>query len=493
MNLRIRRVTGILLICYTLLFIQLNVVQIVRADTYRENPANTRDIVREFTEARGTIRTGDGVVVALTVDVPGELERLREYPHGGLYAHLTGWFSLNYGATGLERQYHDVLAGTDAEIELQSVTDLFVDRDRTADLNLTIDHDVQRIARAAIGDREGAVVAIDTQTGAILAMYSFPTYDPGLFSSHDLRQVQEDRFTLVEDETDPLVSRAYATRTPPGSTFKVVTAAAAIDAGYASATSPVYEPTDGYVPPQTDRPIGNFGGSTCGGDLLEMMRVSCNTGIAEMAVGLGAGPLIRTAHEFGFNDDPMLDLDGVVESVTPPIDFFDDNIPLLAQSAIGQFEVAATPLQMAQVAAAVANDGVMMRPYLVESIVDSDGRTIETTEPEVAGTPIEFETALALQEMMELTAASGTATGLAFDGVAVAGKTGTAESGDAPTDAWIIGYAPAEQPRVAVAVMLSGEWVAQDLTGALHAAPVGRAVLQAALEALGVVDLDSGS
>lgn len=473
-----------LLGCYALLFIQLNVVQVVRADTYRDDPANTRDIVREFSEPRGSIRTADGIVVAQTVDVDSDLERLRSYPHGGLYAHVTGYMSLNYGASGLERQYQEVLSGTDREIDLRGLTDLFVDNDRTGDLTLTLHHEVQRIARAALGDREGAVVAIDTQTGEILALYSFPTYDPGLLSSHDLDQVREDRFALVTDDTDPLRSRAVSQRYPPGSTFKTVTAAAAVDAGYATTTSPVFPPSDAYVPPQTDRPIGNFGDSTCGGDLVEMMRVSCNTGFAELAVELGAGPLVRTAEAFGFNDESALDFDDAVGSVIPNEGFFDDNIPLLAQSGIGQFEVAATPLQMAQVAAAVANDGVMMRPYLVSRIDDSDGRQIDVAAPEVAATPIAFETALAVQEMLTVAASDGTAIGLGFDDVVVAGKTGTAEVGDAPTDAWIIGYAPAEQPRVAVAVMLRGSWVATDLTGGRDAAPVARAVLRAALEAL---------
>ncbi len=485
MNLRIRRVTGVILVLYTLLFLQLNIVQLVRADTYRDHPANTRDIVRQFSDPRGSIRTSDGVVVARTIDTEGELERLREYPYAELYAHITGYLSLNYGALGLERQYQSVLSGADNKIELRDLSDLFVDSQRTGDLTLTIDHDVQRVARAALGERAGAVVALDVQTGAILAMYSWPTYDPGLFSSHDLRQVQEDRFSLVADSENPLRSRAYQERYPPGSTFKVVTAAAALESGTATATFPVFAAASEFVPPQTDNPIGNFGGSTCGGDLTELLRVSCNTGFASLAVLMGADPLVDQAEAFGFNDDLGLDLDGSVESVMPAADFYDENIPLLAQSAIGQFEVAATPLQMAMIVAAIGNDGVMMTPHIVASVDDSDGRNISTTRHVVSRTPIEFATARTLARMLANVATNGTARNLAFDGVMVAGKTGTSESGFGdPTDAWLVGFAPVNEPRVAIAVFLEADETSGDLTGGADAAPVAREVLRSALEEL---------
>ena len=486
MNLRIRRVTAVLLGLYGLLFIQLNVVQLVKADTYNAHPANTREIVRQFGEPRGTIRTADGVVVAQTVDVDNNFERLREYPHADLYAHVTGYISLNQGAAGLERQLADVLTGDDAEIELQGLSDLFVESDRTGNVTLTIDHDVQRVARAALGEREGAVVAIDVHTGAILAMYSWPTFDPGLISSHNLAQAAADKATLDADPENPLRSRAFQERYPPGSTFKVVTAAAALESGAATPTSPVFDFVAEFTPPQTDRPIGNFGGSTCGGDLTEMLRVSCNTGFAELAIDMGASPLIETAERFGFNNDIAFDLDGAVESTIPNAGFYDDNQPLLAQSAIGQFEVAASPLQMVLVAAAIANDGVQMRPYVVASVDDSDGKRISTTEPEVGATPIEVSTARELTTMMEVVATTGTARNLGFDGVPVAGKTGTAERGPGePTDAWLIGFAPANAPRVAVAVLLQADVSTGDLTGGQDAAPIAREVLKIALEQLG--------
>ncbi|MCP3938587.1 MAG: penicillin-binding protein 2 [Actinomycetia bacterium] len=486
MNLRIRTVTAVLLGLYTLLFIQLNLVQLVRADDYRSHPDNTRDIVRQFSEPRGAIVTADGVVVAETVEVEGELERLREYPHGELYAHLTGYVSLNYGASGLESAFHAQLAGTDREIDLKSLSDLFVDRVRTADVVLTIDHSVQRIARAALGERNGAVVAIDTQTGAILAMYAWPTFDPNLLSSHDLDQAREDRFALVSDPEKPTRSRAFQERYPPGSTFKIVTAAAGLEEEVVTPAEPEYEVADEYLAPQTDHPITNFGDSSCGGNLTEMLRVSCNTGFAELGVQIGADALVAMAESFGFNSTPDIELAGVVESVVPSADFYDENIPLLAQSAIGQFDVAATPLQMALVAATVANDGVMLKPHLVAEVRDSEGTLVSSTDADAAATPIEFETARELSAMLENVAANGTARSLQFDDdIAVAGKTGTAEVGESDnTHAWIVGFAPADEPRVAVAVFLQGDVQTGPLTGGTHAGPVAREVMRAALEAL---------
>jgi len=483
-NLRIRRLTVGLLVLYTVLFVQLNLVQLVRADDYRTNEANTRDIVRLFSEPRGAISTANGRVIARSVEVEGELDRLREYPEGELYAHITGYLSLNFGASGLERERNDELAGTTQEIEIKSFSDLFIERDRTANLSLTIDHEVQRIARAALGDRKGAVVALDPRTGEILAMWSWPSFDPNQLSTHDLDAAAEARFTLLDDPDVPLRSRAYQERYAPGSTFKVVTAAAALDGGHATPSDPIYAVSDSYVAPQTDRPIMNFGDSLCGGDLTEMLRVSCNTGFAELGVTVGPDRMAISAGGFGFNDPSPIDLPNAAASVFPSAAFFTDNIPLLAQSAIGQFETSATPLQMAMVAAAIANDGVLLRPHLVSEVIDSDGRVVDRIRPEVIATPLTFKSAVELKAMLENVVANGTARSLAIDGVRVAGKTGTAElEGSVGTHAWIIGFAPVEDPRIAVAVFVEGDDTTGQQTGGTVAGPIAREVIRAALEA----------
>jgi len=483
-NLRIRRLTVGLLVLYVVLFVQLNLVQLVLADGYRTNEANTRDIVRLFSEPRGSISTSDGTVIARSIEVEGELDRLREYPEGELYAHVTGYLSLNFGASGLERERNDELAGTSQEIEIKSLSDLFVERDRTANLILTIDHDVQRTARAALGDKKGAVVAIDPRTGEVLAMWSWPSFDPNQLSSHDLGGASQAWLALLDEADVPLRSRAYQERYAPGSTFKVVTAAAALDGGHATPTDPILEVTDNYVAPQTDRPIMNFGDSSCGGDLTEMLRVSCNTGFAELGVIVGADRMAISAGGFGFNDPSPVDLPNAATSVFPSASFFTDNIPLLAQSAIGQFETAASPLQMVMVAAAVANDGVMMRPHLVSEVIDSDGRTVDSVGPEVIGTPITFSSAAELKAMLENVVVKGTAKSLAIEGVRVAGKTGTAEiEGSDGTHAWIIGFAPVDNPRVAVAVFVEGDDTTGQQTGGATAGPIAREVMIDALEA----------
>ncbi|HEC09221.1 MAG TPA: penicillin-binding protein 2 [Acidimicrobiales bacterium] len=483
MSRRIRHVALGLMVLYLVLFVQLNVIQLARSEELRADPANTREIVREFSEPRGSILTVDGEVLARSVSVEDELERLREYPDGELYGHITGFFSLNYGASGLERAFNAELAGTDNKVQLKTISDLFVDRDRTADVIITVRHELQRVARAALGDRRGAVVALDPRNGEILAMWSNPSFDPNRLSDHDLAAAAEARAELLADVDDPLRSRAYQERYPPGSTFKTVTAAAALESGVATPVEPVFPVTAEYLPPQTTRPITNFGGSSCGGDLTELLRVSCNTGFAALGVAVGPQVLSGTARDFGFNDELPLDLPGGVESVFPPADFFSDNLPLLAQSAIGQFEVAATPIQMALVAATIANDGVTMRPHIVSEVRDSDGALVSRTEPEVWATPISRDTAADLQQMLENVVVSGTARRLRIEGVRVAGKTGTAEFGSGEnTHAWIVAFAPVEDPRVAVVVFVQGDEETGQQTGGTVAAPIARQVLITALD-----------
>jgi len=483
MNLRIRQLTLGLIVMYAILFVQLNVVQLLRAEELRSHPANTRDIVRQFSEPRGEILTSDGRVIAQSVAVEGDLAQLREYPQGELYAHITGYVSLNFGASGLERALNDELSGATTEIEIKSFSDLFVERDRTADVTLTLNHELQRVARAALGDRKGSVVVLDPRTGEILALWSWPSYDPNLFSTHDLRDAAAARAELLADPNKPLLARSYQERFAPGSTFKTVTAAAALEAGAVTPTDPLFEVVTEYIAPQTDRPITNFGGAACGGDLTEMLQVSCNTGFAKLGVDIGADRLAITARAFGFNRTPTIDLPDPAESFFPKASFFENNGALLAQSAIGQFDTAATPVQMAMVAAAIANDGVMMAPHVVSQIVDSDGELIEETTPSVQSRPIGVETARQLSEMLENVVESGTASALQIPGVRVAGKTGTAELGDsAGTHAWIIGFAPVEAPRVAIAVIIEGDDLTGELTGGAVAGPVAVEVLRTALE-----------
>lgn len=483
MNRQIRRLGVGLIVCYVALFGALNWLQVVRADELNNDPRNTRPVVAAFSRDRGTIRTADGVAVARSVPVDTRFERLRTYPTGNLFAHVVGYFSFLYGTDGVERQYDDELAGRTARQQLQGLADLFAPRSRTADVTLTLRADVQQVARDALGEREGAVVALDPRTGAVLALWSWPSFDPNPLAGHDLDAARLARTLYLLDSRNPLRAASYRDRYFPGSTFKVVTAGAGLESGTVTAEAPVYPVERSWTPPQTTRPISNFGGSSCGGNLLEILRVSCNTAFARMGVDLGAQRMVTAAEAFGFNAEVPIDLPRPVRSVYPPVEAFTDDIPKLAQTAFGQNDVQATPLQMAMVAAAVANGGTILRPHVMGEIRDDEGTVLERTTPQVWRTPLSPASAAVLRDAMVGVVASGTGQAARIPGVTVGGKTGTAQLGTDPpsSHAWFIGFAPAEQPRVAVAVLVEAQPGVSEITGGRVAAPIARTVMEAVL------------
>ena len=479
------RLLGIgLMACFFLLFVQLNRLTVFQADELNDNPNNTREILRDFNQPRGTVETADGVVLAQSTPTEGgRFAYQREYPQGDLYAPITGYYSFTLGSAGVEKVYNDELAGRTIDISLQSIGDLFVDKDRVGNLTLTLRDDLQRVAAEQLGAREGSVVALDPRTGAILAMVSWPRYDPNLLSSHDTAAAAEIAEALDADPEKPRLARAYQERFFPGSTFKVVTAAAGIEHGGVTRDEPSYPVTNGYTAPGTTRPLRNFGGGSCGGSLFQILRVSCNTAFAQMGVETGPEGMIETAEAFGFNQDVPIDLTNPARSRFPTD--FERNLPALAQSAIGQNDVQATPLQMALVAAAVANDGVVMAPHVLDRVIDSDGNVIEEHDPEAWTTAMPPDTAALLREAMIGVVEGGTASRLAVPGFQVGGKTGTAQLGTDPprSHTWIIGFAgpPGEAPTIAVAVIVEGQEGASEATGGRVAAPIAQAVLQAYL------------
>ena len=482
MNRQIRRLGIALLVLFGALFVQLNVIQVLRAGTYNDNPNNTRAIVRDFSRPRGQILAADGTVLARSVPAEGRFERQREYPEGELFADVTGYFSFVAGADGVERTYNDVLAGRTSE-SADGIGDLLLGGPRTADVTVTIPAEVQRVARDALGSTRGSVVALDPRDGSILALWSFPSYDPSVLSSTDVEAAQAARQRLLEDESNPLLPASFRETYFPGSTFKVVTAAAGLSSGAVSVDGPSYPRSSEYVPPQTSTGINNFGGGTCGGALFAILRVSCNTAFAQMGVDLGADALVRRAEAFGFNGVPPLDLPAVEASPIGDAASFDANLPVLAMTAIGQNAVRSTPLQMALVAGGVANGGEVMVPHVMAEVRDEGGEIVDTYEPAVWSRAMSEADAAILTEAMVGVVADGTATGLAVPGVTTAGKTGTAQLGNGQSHAWIIGFAPAEAPRVAVAVIVEAQPGASEQTGGRVAAPIGRAVLEAALAA----------
>jgi peptidoglycan glycosyltransferase len=473
-----------LIVCFVVLFVQLNRLTVFQAAELNDNPNNTRDILRDFSQPRGSVTTADGVVIARSVPSGDRFEFQREYPEGPRFAHITGYYSFTLGSSGVEKTYNDELAGRTLDLAFQEIGDLFVDKDRVGDLTLTVRDDLQRVATEQLGQREGSVVALDPRTGEILTMVSFPSYDPNVLANHDTTAAAIAQELLDQSPEKPRLSRAYQERFFPGSTFKVVTATAGILHGGVTPEAPVYPTTSSYTPPGTVRPIRNFGGASCGGALFEILRVSCNTAFAQMGVETGPDPMIEVAEGFGFNQTVPIDLTRPARSNFPTD--FEQNLPALAQSSIGQNDVAATPLQMAMVAAAVANGGQVMTPHVLRDVRNPDGNVVDTYDPDVWTTAMDGATSDLMREAMRGVVESGTATRLAVPGFEVGGKTGTAQLGTDPprSHAWIIGFAgpPGEEPTIAVAVIIEGQPGASEQTGGRVAAPIAQAVLAAYLQ-----------
>jgi len=515
-NKRIGRLGMIFGVLYLILFVQLNRVQFFGAQRLRDNPINSRGLIREFGQARGRILTADGVVVARSVPGSGSFDYVREYPESDLFAHVTGYQSLNVGATGLEREYNDELSGTKLEQQVATIGDLFRHRDSTATLTLTIRDDVQRVARDALGERRGSVVAMDPRTGEILALWTWPSFDPNLLAATDGVAANKAYEDLLADPADPLLAKSYRELFFPGSTFKLVTATAALDTGRVTATTPVMPESNSYQPIPAGRPIANFAGETCGGNLFEILRVSCNTSFAEIgAEWVGPKAMIATAEAYGFNSVPPIDLPAAAASKFPtdygkrladvqhyrggtaeaggpaPIALPNgdvgiyENTARLAQASIGQNDVAATPLQMAMVAAAIANEGALMAPHVVSSVAAADGRVYSSYEPRIWRVSSSRTVAETMRRAMIEVAETGTATRLEIPGYVVGGKTGTAQLGTNPPNshAWIVGFAgPPDGPaEVAVAVIVEAQKGASEQTGGRVAAPIGKAVMEAVL------------
>jgi peptidoglycan glycosyltransferase len=482
---QIRNLGLFLAACYAALFVQVNRLTIFEAEGLREQPENNRTVERDFSSPRGSIVSADGQVLAQSIPTDDRFEFQREYPLGPLFAHVTGYFAFELGTTGVEDSYNGFLTGEDIGFDINQLDDLFVERDPVGDVTLSMRADVQAVAADALGDQEGSVVALDPRNGEIIALWSFPSYDPNELASHDFDAAEAESDRLNADPEKPTRSRVFQEREPPGSTYKVVTATAGIERGGVTRDDPSYPVTASYQPPGGGRPIPNFGGSSCGGTLFPILQNSCNTSFAQMGVDTGGPELQEISQGFGFDETIPFDVPGGVASVFPPAVVNDP--PTLAQASIGQNDVQATPLQMALVAAAVANDGEVMTPHVMREIRDDQGDLVEEFDANVWKRPMSASTAGLLREAMESVVTDGTAERLddGLDGFVVGGKTGTAQVGSSPpsSHAWIIGFAgpPGETPHVAVAVIVEGQPGLSEQTGGRVAAPIAAAVMQRAL------------
>ena len=497
MTKRIRTLGLVIMVLYAALFVKLNLVQVFQAKALNDRPDNTRSLQRDFNRPRGDIVTSDGTVVATSEARRAALRYQRVYPKGDLYAHTTGFFSFTLGSAGVERTYNDELSGMTPSLRLHELTGLFKETSSAGTVVLSLQDKVQEAARDALAGRTGSVVAVDPRNGSVLAMYSNPTYDPNALSNNNGAEARKAKDLLDAAPGKPLLARSYQDRFFPGSTFKIVTAAAGLTSGKVTETTPSYPVVTSYTPPLTTRPIRNFGNKPCGGTLFVIFDRSCNSSFAQMASEqLGPDPMVAAARAAGFDSVPPIDLTRPVAS-TYPTDFgpvvrtSPDGVPIhadtprLAQTAIGQNDVAATPLQMALVAAGVANGGSIMRPHVMAEVRAPDGAVVDTYKSGEWTRFVSPEVADVLRRVMLSDVAQGTATGLQLPGAEVGAKTGTAQLGTEPptSHAWMVAFAgtPGQPASVAVAVIVERVPGGSDQTGGRVAGPVARAVLQAAL------------
>lgn len=446
--------------------------QVVRADDLKTDVRNARPILSERGKERGLIVASDGTVLAQSVIDPDDPRSfIRTYPEGPPFAHTVGYSSFLLGNYGLEDAYSDQLRSR-RDLTISDLLSVILGRDlRPQSIETTINPQLQRAAFEALAGRRGAVVALDPNTGAVLAMVSSPSYDPQVLTAEDAPAVWNE---LLANPNEPTRDRASRELFAPGSTFKTVVTAAALDTGEAGPETVFPDPVE-FLLPNSTATIRNFSGRSCSdGDSITLLRafvVSCNTTFADLAIRIGAEDLGITANALGFNRDlrfpwsvPRAAFDERALSQDPAA---------LGQSGIGERDVRATPLHMAMVAAAVAANGDVFTPYLVSRTFDAEGNTVASTEPGSIGAAMSSATASILSQMMERVVTEGTGRSAAVPGVRVAGKTGTSQgSGDGPNP-WFIGFAPVDNPTIALAVFLQGgPELGETATGGSVAAPI---------------------
>jgi peptidoglycan glycosyltransferase len=487
-NKQLRRLGAGLLACYLALFAMVNWVQVFHAQALNEHPNNTRRIVRDFNRPRGQIIAADGPVLAKTVpSAPGDQFTFqRTYPEGDLFGHITGYFNFSSGATGVESTYNDQLSGATVSQEYETLRDLFVDRQHTGDVTLTMRKDVQQLARDALGQQKGSVVVLDPRDGSILGMWNFPSYDPNLIATHNFTDAANAKAFLEASPDRPLRGRTWQERFFPGSTFKVVTGSIGVEAGVVTPDQPVFPVETAYKPPDGS-PISNFGGESCGGALFDILRVSCNSAFATMgAEVIGEATMQNGVKRFGFNTKNPIDLPAPATSVFPDTK---KSKAFLGQASIGQFDTAASPLEMALVASAVANNGIIMTPHVMKEIRDDNGKVIKTFNPQPWLTAMSPQTADTMRQAMYGVVQNGTGTAAQIPGFEVGGKTGTAQLGSNPptSNAWFICFAgkPGQQASVAVAVLVEAEPGVSEGTGGRIAAPIAKQLVEQVLAVQG--------
>jgi peptidoglycan glycosyltransferase len=470
----ITRLFALVTLLFALLVVFTTRWTVIDAKSLRNQPLNRRQLLEEARIRRGVVRADDGTVLARSVRGQGGVYH-RTYPMGEMFGHAVGYAYTNLGRAGLEQFRNDALTGQGSQFGSSILDQLSGKRREGDDVTTTLDPRTQRVALDSLRGERGAVVALDPRTGAVKAMVSTPTFDPNAVP-------RPGRFAALNRQSgSPLFNRATQAAYPPGSTFKVVTDIAAIDSGRYSPDSTVSGRNN---KPISGVPLSNDNGEDFGDiDLTTALTHSVNTVWAEVAENVGKRTMGSYMQRLGFYAKPPLDYPSGERRasgeylpggtlLSPVSDRID-----VGRMGIGQDKLAVTPLQMAMVAAAVANGGKLVRPHLTERIVDSDGRTVEDFGGDTFSRVMSRSTADAVKQMMSNVVREGTGTAAALSGIDVAGKTGTAENGDGTNQVWFIALAPLDRPRVAVAVTLERS----SGTGGEVAAPIAKRVMEALL------------
>ncbi|MBB3729531.1 peptidoglycan D,D-transpeptidase FtsI family protein [Nonomuraea dietziae] len=483
MNGTLKRAAVACLVMFGLLMLNVNYLQALKAEELRSDARNIRNYYDRYDVQRGRITAG-GTILAQSVEKKkGDFRFVRNYPDGKVFAHVTGFFSPE-SQSAIENSENRYLDSTHPDLLLRRGIDLFTgEPTRGANVEVTINPRAQKAAHEALSasGKRGAVVALNPKTGAILTMVSLPTYDPNVLSGTDKPTVFGAYNKLDKDKTNgPLVNRAINRTYPPGSTYKVLTAAAFLEDDTSRDGQTIVPAPQVLDLPNTTADLPNSGGAACGGGqvpLVYALERSCNTPFGKIGMDLGYDRMAEQAAKFGVGQPLAVPMSVSQSDVGPK-----EDQAALAQASIGQRSNQMTPLQMAMIAAGIANDGKVMKPHLVQKITDAKNDTIEEAEPEELSEAVSSETAAKLRQMMVSVVNNGTASRAQISGVEVGGKTGTAQTvqGKAP-HAWFISFAPAQDPQVAVAVIVESGSAGTDASGGQTAAPIAKAVMEAVL------------
>lgn len=474
------RLTGTaVVVLFIALFVSTSVVHVLAAPALTNDDRNVRNLFESFAAERGPIFAGNELV-ARSTPVDTQYGYLRDYPHPELYAPVVGYYTLTQGNAGIESELNPFLTGQSDEQFLDQLNSLVTGTTPSgATVVLSLDHELQRVAFDALAGRSGSVVAIEPSTGRILAMVSTPSFDPNLLASHATADVLETYRALEADDNQPLANKAIAgDQYFPGSVFKVLVTAAALESQSFVSGSQFDNPPELELPLSTNI-VTNSGGLLCGLEeevsLEDALIQSCNIPFAELGLALGEGTIGSMADDFGF--EATLEIPMPVTPSRYPRGM--DQAQLML-SSFGQYDVRVTPLQVAMMSAAIANEGELMTPQIVDTVLADDLEVLRETEPSVYSTPLSGRTARELERMLIRSVDDGVAGAAALPGVDVAGKTGTAETGIGDGRSfWFTGFTPADQGDIAVAVVVEGE--AADGTGNSVAGPIARAVLSEAV------------